>query len=516
MALDGIEIPGTPAWWLARLDQRLWMRRRRYDRLYRYYMGDADLPEGDERCREMFKSFQRKARTNMCRLVANAVNERLEVVGFRAGGGSTDGLDADAWRVWQANHLDADQALVHLNALIMSDAYVIVGPPDADNDGDETGLPLITGEDARQVVAEVSPTNRRKVRAALKTWVDDVDNKRHAVLYLPDTINYFSCDADAGAYDLFRHDQVNPYSPTPHAYDNWTVEADPVPNPVAPVVPVVRFVTEPMLGGDGLGEFEDAIDVQDRINDTILNRLVIAKVQAYRQRWVSGIETEDENGNDLDLPFVPGVDLLWAVDDTDVKFGEFGVTDLKPILDAIKDDVTHLVMLTGLPPHYVAGDLVNASADALAAAEARLTSKCRRRAGQFGESWEQVLRLAYAYMDTPEAIDVDAEVQWRDPERKTVAQLADAAVKKQDAGVPWRQRMEDLGYSPTQIERMKAERAADVLLAQSLAAAAPNVAGGTGTGAPGSGSAHQIRPTQLGYPPEQEMQLDEASRTGTA
>lgn len=505
MALD-TKTPESPGWWLARLDQRLEMRRRRYDRLYRYYMGEADLPEGDERCREMFKRFQKKARTNMCGLVADAVNERLAVVGFRTGGTSNAGNDMDAWRIWQANSLDADQSLVHLNALIMSDAYVIVGPPD--DDGDETGLPLITAEDARQVIAEMSPTNRRKVRAALKTWYDDVDSKRHAVLYLPDEIYYFESPVQE-SYDLFRHDTLRPYTPPRMGYDAWTPEAESVPNPTAPVVPVVRFVTKPMLGGDGLGVFEDVIDIQDRINDTILNRLVITKVQAYRQRWATGIETEDENGNDLNLPFVPGVDLLWAVDDDTVKFGEFGVTDLGPILEAVKEDVTHLIMLTGLPPHYVAGDLVNASADALAAAEARLCSKVGRTSGQFGESWEQVLRLAYVYQGNAEAFGVDAEVQWKDPERKTVAQLADAAVKKQMAGVPWRQRMEDMGYSPSQIERMAAERAADVLLAQSLAAAAP--------GAPGApGAPPNIRPTQLGYPPEQEMVLDEATRSGTA
>lgn len=514
MSLD-IQTKGSPGWWLARLDQRLWMRRRRYDRLYRYYMGEADLPEGDERCREMFKRFQQKARTNMCRLVANAVNERLEVVGFRAGGSSTPGNDMDAWKVWQANHLDADQSLVHLNALIMSDAYVIVGPPDDDDDGDETGFPVITAEDARQVVAEMDPINRRKVRAALKTWYDDVDGLRHAVLYLPSTIHYFSAPQEM-SIDLYRHDMLKPYAPPHMAYDAWQEESEAVENPLDPVVPVVRFVVDPMLGGDGLGEFEDVIDIQDRINDTILNRLVIQKVQAYRQRWVSGIETEDENGNDLDLPFVPGVDLLWAVDDPDVKFGEFAVTDLGPILEAIKSDVTHLVMLTGLPPHYVAGDLVNASADALAAAEARLTSKCGRRSGQFGEAWEQVLRLAYQYMGQPEALGVDAEVQWRDPERKTVAQLADSAVKKQAAGVPWRQRMEDLGYSPSQIERMAAERAADVLLAHSLAAAASTAQPGAQTGVPGTQGSAPPRPSTLSYPPNEEIEVDEATRSGTA
>ena len=46
------------------------------------------------------------------------------------------------------------------------------------------------------------------------------------------------------------------------------------------------------------------------------------------------------------------------------------------------------------------------------------------------------------------------ETIWRDPETRTVAQAADAAVKKLSVGVSREQVLEDLGYSPVQIERM--------------------------------------------------------------
>ena len=162
--------------------------------------------------------------------------------------------------------------------------------------------------------------------------------------------------------------------------------------------------------------------------------------------------------------FVPGVDMLWSVDadPSEVEFGEFSQVDLRPLLESARDDVTAFVTLTGLPPHYVAGDLVNASADALAAAEARLVAKVKSRMRSFEESWEQVLELAALWEGRE--LPADSEIVWADPERKTDAQLADAAVKKQAAGVPWRQRMEDLHYSPPQVERMEVERATDSLL----------------------------------------------------
>lgn len=443
--------PGSPGWWLARLDKKLQDRRRRYDRLERYYSGDHPLPEGDERCRELFRRFQRKARTNYMELVVESTHERLRVEGFRTGGDSSAENDRTAWRIWQANNLDADSDMVHETALWASDAYVLVGPPP-----DDGAVPLITAEDPRQVIAEHHPVNRRVLRAALKTWVDDVDEKRRAVLYLPGTIHYFV--------------GPKPAAHTERPRTTWEEEDEPVANPLGQV-PVVRFVTRPRLGGDGRGEFEGVIDIQDRINDTILNRLIITKMQAYRQRWVKGVQTHDEDGNELELPFIPGVDLLWAVEDTDVEFGEFAQVDLKPVLEAIRDDVKMLVTLTGLPPHYVQGDLINASADALAAAESRLVAKVASRQISYGESWEQVMRLAFAYLSEKDALGPDAQVIWADPERKSDAQLADAAVKKQQAGVPWRQLMTDLHYSPQEIERMQSDRAQDALLAASTAAA---------------------------------------------
>ena len=441
--------PNDSLWWLLRLEKRRADREKHFDYLYRYATGNHPLPEGDERARELFKAFQRKARTNYCGLVSSSVAERLHVDGFRAG--STGGADADAaaWQIWQHNHLDADSELVHSAALDLSEAYVMVG-----FDGERS---TISVEDPRTVTVETHPLNRRHYRAGVKTWTDDVEGATRSVLYLPRSVHYFTRPSGTNRWAPEAWRETGP---------DFIGEAAPVENTLGEV-PIERFLNRPQLSGDGLGEFEDAIDIQDRINNVTLDRLVIAKLQTYRQRWVKGIASEDEDGNPIDLPFIPGVDMLWAVDadPSEVEFGEFSQVDLRPLLESARDDVTAFVTLTGLPPHYVAGDLVNASADALAAAEARLVAKVRARQRTFGESWERVLTMAAKWegLELPD----DIEIIWADPERKTDAQLADAAVKKQAAGVPWRQRMEDLHYSPPQIDRMETDRATDTFMAMS-------------------------------------------------
>jgi len=345
--LPDAKTPNSPDWWLLRLGARLGGDIPRMDRLDDYWRGNHPLPFGNMKMREAYRKFQKQSKTNFCKLVAESVVERLKVTGFRTGGDGSETLDKQAWGWWQSNHLDADSGLVHRAAIVMSRAYVIVG-----EDPDHPGQPLVTGEDPRQVIHESSPTNRRKRLAALKTWWDDINSRQQAVLYLPDSIHYY-------------RGRTQKQPPT----NMWTQAAwepdvsDDYPDGYAVntlgEVPVVPFMCCPDLGGNTLGEFEDVLPVQDRINTEVLDRMVISTMQAYRQRWATGVDLTDENGNPAG-GFDPGADLLWNVADDAAKFGEFQPADLTSVLKAVEADVQHLAAITRTPPHYLLGSIINA------------------------------------------------------------------------------------------------------------------------------------------------------------
>lgn len=468
--LDDASIAGTPDWWLMRLGSRLSVERKRFHRLENYHRGNHPLPFGNRKMREAYKRLQKQARSNYAGLVAEALLERMKVLGFRAGGATTDEADTTAWSWWQLNKMDANSGLVHRAAVVMSRAYVIVG--------DQNGQPLVTGEDPRQVIHESDPTDRYLLRAALKVWTDDVLNCELAVLYLPDSIHYYNSTASMTAATTAQI-----WKPV-----NWEIDLsqDFAPNGVAAnqfgEVPVVPFINRPDLTGNGLGEFEDVTDIQDRINTGILDRLVISGMQAYRQRWVKGIDLEDAAGNPQTV-FDPGADLLWAVPDANAAFGEFGAIDLTSLIAATESDVTHMAAITRCPPQYLLGSISNLSGDALAAAETGLVSKVSEREQEFGESWEGVYRLAGKVIG--DTIPDDAEVIWKDPQFRTLTEMASASVQLQSAGVPWRTRMSMLDKSPQEIDRMDAERTADAAVAAAALPppVAPTAAPGSSTGA---------------------------------
>lgn len=435
---------GTPEWWLLRLGRRLADEAPRFDLLDSYWRGAPPMPHGNKRMREAYRRLQRMARTNFGALVAEAVLERLKVAGFRAGADADEDSDKQAWQWWQHNCLDADSGLVHRAAVVLGRSYVIVG-----EDPDDEGQPLVTAEDPRQVIHESHPTNRRKVVSALKTYWDDVEGAHTAVLYLPDDVHVFR----SGSKVARNTGGDRLWTPS-----NW--EPDGSESNRLGKVPVVPFVNRPDMVGNGLGEFADVIDILDRINTVILDRLVVSAMQAYRQRWAKGVSLLDENGN-ASGAFDPGADLLWAVESEAAQFGEFSPTDLTPIVKAIESDVAHLSAITRTPPHYILAGIVNASGDALAVAETGLTSKVAERMIEFGESWEAVYRLVAQQQGRE--IPLDAEVIWRDPQFRSLTERAAASVQLKAADVPWRTRMRMLDFTPQEIERMEAERAQDAM-----------------------------------------------------
>jgi hypothetical protein len=237
----------------------------------------------------------------------------------------------------------------------------------------------------------------------------------------------------------------------------------------APVVPVVRFANNAdLLTGRSWGEFEPHLSILDRINYTVLQRLEIATLQAFRQRGIKGVPDTDETGERIDYDDVFAADpgALWILPET-AEIWESGQVDLGPVRQAVRDDIQDLAAVNRTPLFYLTPDAADGSAEGAALAREGLVFKARDRLAQASEPLEQVMSYAFLFAgDTARAARPDLEVLWADPERHSLAEKADAATKLQAAGVPWAQVMTSvMQYSPQAVARMQADRAADALLA---------------------------------------------------
>lgn len=459
MPID-VTVQGSPGWWLKRLSAQLVDRRSRLDRLARYYAGDCDLPEGAEGCRPAYRAFQEKARTNYPRLIVKAPRDRMVLTGFRTGADDDENGDRAARAILSANGLRVGAGDLHSWFLALGEAYAIVGPPTEDT----ADLPLITVEDPRQVVTAHDPRNPRRAVAALKMYADDIAGRDVAYLYLPGRV--FVASKKAG------QDLSSTYPDLVTGGWEWDDRRGGVGGSALPfnVVPVVRFRNE-----DGMGEFEPHLDLIDRINSTILDRMVIAKVQAYRQRAIKGVPDTDADGNEIDYSgvFSPGAGSMWLLPEG-AELWEGGQADLTGILNAVKDDVRDLAAVTSTPLYFITPDAANGSAEGASTMREGLVFKTEDRINRAAEGWSQVMSLAFRFAgDETRAQLLDLEPLWQPAERFSLSERADAASKATD--VPWRTKMTDIWqFPPDQVARMETERAGDALLAD-ITAPAPTV-----------------------------------------
>lgn len=437
----------TPMQMVEILEQELAGRQVTLQRLQDYHDGKHRLAFTSQKFREAFGGMFAAFADNWCQLVVDAVEERLNVEGFRYGADPSS--DKDAWAIWQENGLDADSQLAHSEALIKGDSFAIVW-------GDENGKPKISIESPRDVIVAFAPGNRKRRVAALKRWKDD--DGTHATLFTPEAV-----------YKFIREDGDNgEWKPRMNTSEPW-----PLPNPLGEV-PVVPLTNRGSLTSHyGVSEFLNVIPQQDAVNKLLADMLVASEYIAFPQRYVTGLEIPvDENTGRAIPPFQIAMDKLLVAEDPAARFGTLTAGDLENYVKGIETLVQHIASQTRTPPHYFYLNGNFPSGDAIKSAETGLVAKSRRKMRFFGEAWEEVMRLAFKVQGDPRGEETQTETIWADPEYRSESELADALIKRSAIGVPRQQLWEDAGYSQTQIARFKAMEAADALFGPVIAPAA--------------------------------------------
>lgn len=437
---------GSPTWWLDTLHKRLVARQAAIKTYIAYYEGDHKLTFTTDKFRQAFGGLFGAFSDNWCGVVVDAIGERLRVGGFRLG--NTAEADTKLWNIWQANQLDADSELAHTDALVCGDSSALVWPED--------GTARITIESPQQVIVAQSKGDRRTRAAALKVWVEE-DGFAYATLYLPDGLYKYRSKSkipegygvvDAGA---------SRWEPRDVAGEEW-----PLRNPFE-VVPVVPLVNNPtLLDACGRSELVAVVPVQDAINKLCADMIVASEYGSFRQRWATGVDipTDPATNQPVD-DFKTAASRVWRSPNADAAFGDFSQTDLQVFVKAIDMFVQHIASQTRTPPHYFnAFEGQFPSGESIKSAETGLVAKARRKMRSFGESWEEVMRLALIASGDRRTRKVEnMETIWGDPESRSESEHIDAIVKQQALGVPDEILWEKAGYSPQEIERMRAMKA---------------------------------------------------------
>ena len=434
--------PETPAQWVDYLGLKLDRQSIEAQRMNNYYEGRHSILFAQDKFRRAYAEMIGKFADNFCSLIVDSVAERLRVDGFRMS--ADPDADRQAWEIWQRNDMDSLSLTAMTESLVSARSFATVW-------GDENDQPIIHLEDATELAVWYDTSiDRRTPQAALKQWQDEW-GMWHARLWTP-----------THSYRMDSKTKIHGWS-----------DPEVTPNPLG-IVPVVELANRPRLRFDPSSELRLVAPIQDAINKVVRDALVASEFAAYPQRWVTGLEIdEDEQGQPKPPPFDPALDRMFQAEDSSVNFGQFQAADLGNYVKLVDTLVQHLATVSRVPFHYF---LINGgqapSGESITSAEAGLVAKVKDRQMHFGEGWERVMRLAFRVLDDPRADAVGAETIWHDPEYRTEGQHVDALLKMRALGVPLQQLWEDAGYSPAQIDRFEQLRRQEIMLGAQADAAA--------------------------------------------
>lgn len=466
-----VSVPQSPGWWLLRCHRKLRARLPRLELLDSYHRGDPPLPEGAPAARSAYQAFQKKARLNLAELIVGSLRERQTVRSIRTAVDAGTSLSDDvAWSIYRANGLEVEFADVLENMLALGDAYMIAGVnPDRGVDEDLTPADIwLTGEDPRQVVTIHNPARQSQIRAAAKFFHDDDEGRDYAYLFLP------------GRRFVAYRDRAVTNRPTAITFNPaaWEWNEDGEDGGAFPglpdLMPVVRFRNR-----RGVSEFEHHIDILDRINHMILQRMVIATMQAFKQRAIKGdlpktyppehpLAGQSINYDEI---FAADPGALWMLPAA-VDVWESGQVDLSGILNAVKDDIQNLAAVTRRPLSIFSPDSANQSAEGASLTREGLVFATEDRNTRAGQALAQVLHVAFRLLGDTERADLaKIVVDWMPVERYSLASKGSAAAQAKAAGMSPHWILEHVWQAtPEQVAQEDADAAASQLAAAALLA----------------------------------------------
>jgi len=410
--------------------------RARLDLLRRYWKGRQEgtifVPSGAPR---EVRVMARVSRVNVIPIVIDSLVQSTFVDGFRVAD-SADGADLEVWRAWQANKMDARQTAVHRATAGYGYGYTVVLP------GDEF-----------PVIRPVSPRAMFAVYGEDPDWpMFALENLKGGLWRLIDEEAVYYLEGGDGKPWKYLETREHNLGVTPvvRHLDENDLDFDDEPSSLAPAI---AGITEEISTS---GQVAPLIYLQDQINLTSFSLKVAEHYGAFKQRYIIGWTAKTEAD-----AMKTAASTLFTLDEdpNDVKLGEWAQTDLGGYLESREASLRHAATLSQTPVHELIGELVNLSAEALAAAEAGRDRKIGERKTLWGESHEQTFWLVGRIMGVE--IPEDAQVVWRDTSARAFAATVDGLGKlAQMLGVPPQELWERIpGTTQQDVERFKAAAA---------------------------------------------------------
>jgi hypothetical protein len=444
--LTQTSVPGTDDWWVIRLATEWGINLPRAYTLQSYLDGTNKLPEEwDMAMREAYRRFLKMSRLNMADLVVNARVNRMRPLGFRTAAPGDQNGDAAAMANWSRSHAATQFRQFITDGGTLGSSFITVDGPTAPS---ATADPMMYFSSAFTTWTSQYDLMPWLAEAAIVVSYDAINEADIITLFRPGYMRRLARSARVSSVPT----NGRPWRPG----SGWVWVEDPVRLGFTDVVPVFR-----MDGPAGMGMFEKHLDVLDRINHTIRERLTITAMQAFRQRAIEGELPEFyPQGHPMagqrinyDERFKAGPAATWVLGEA-AKMWESQPTDITPILTAIDRDIRHLAAVTSTPLYILDPDATNVAAGAADKAGEPLRYSILEWQQLSDEPVHAALQMQFAAQADPVRASGQIQTIWAEIDPTSTPEKAQAALSAKQAGLSTRTILERIWQmTPDEIDQ---------------------------------------------------------------
>lgn len=499
MAIDDVDTPGSDGWWMQKAWLELKAKRCEYTKLENYRRGTPPVSMGSAKVASAFYKFQRQCRTNLADLAVQALIERLAVRTIRTAAGSDDDGDVVATRLWQASGMDVAHPDLLRMIATFGEGYTWTSAPSAPGEFSQ-----ISPEDPRECVVLFDAMGRAV--AGFKLFHDALGGYDYAILFRPGrkVVAYSEKGTppprlapDGSLREPKIRFDPRRFTIRPERPADVPEDDDPTTPLWSESYEIQDIPLERHLAPDGVGVFQRHLDLIDQVNHIILQGLVIATLQAFRQRAIELAEElpeEDEDGNKIDYDdlFAADPGAMWELP-VGAKIWESGQVDMSGILNQAKDAIQRFAAVLRLPFSLFVSDAANQSAEGAQLTREGLVFKAEDYQRVETRALLRSISTAFKFMpDDVRYAEVNGQrvdradlagmsIDWLPAERYSLAEKAQADA--QAPSLPRRQKLRLIWQmTPAEVDVAMGQAQEDALMAASAAAATSGANGGGAAG----------------------------------
>jgi len=352
-------------------------------------------------------------------------------------------------RSWNPNGMAARQLAIHRGANATGQSFCSTLPGRVP--GTDLRMPIMRGHSSTKMVVFYDRHDDE-----FGTWAMEGERKRRAN---GEAFFSFRLMDDEKVWQISTQDLS--------ASGKWVVDGVEMIHDVG-VLPVHRFVPRLDLEGRTVGEIERIIPTLRRLDQDILDRMIVQRFGAWRIKYATGLAKPKTAAERKAAKMMLSLEHLLISEKSDSKFGTLEPSPLDGYIKAREADERVLSVQTQIPAYQLSGTVDNVSAEGLDMMQAGLKQHAEEIRTSFGQTWDQIMRTnAYmlegmypgkGFLDL--ALDYETTTIWRDTEIRSLEHAANALGKLST----------DLGIPPmVLLRRIPGWTAADQALTESLA-----------------------------------------------